>query len=141
MIKKLPFIIIAWLALVGGCKSHGAELPQKFLNAEIQVESSGRDNAVGDNGRAIGCLQIHRTCWEDARQFDSSLGNYQNYSNCFNREYSCRVMSAYLHRYCPDAIRNNDFETMARVWNGGSNGRNSTRTLDYWRKVKAALKN
>jgi hypothetical protein len=34
------------------------QVSDRFLNALEQVESRGNANAVGDNGRAIGCLQI-----------------------------------------------------------------------------------
>ena len=30
-----------------------------FVDAVIYVESRGNDSAVGDNGSAVGCLQIH----------------------------------------------------------------------------------
>ena len=141
MLKIIPFIFLSALACIGGCNAHASnlQLPENFVAAEIQVESSGRNNAIGDDGKAIGCLQIHIACWQDAKEMDSSLQG--NYSNCFSREYSIKVMRAYLNRYCPDAIRKNDFETMARTWNGGANGRNNPRTLDYWRRVKLSLKN
>lgn len=107
-------------------------LPAKFIAAEIQVESTGRDDAIGDDGKAIGCLQVHKACHKDS-------GITGDYTNCFNRAYSVKVMTGYLNRYCPKAIRANDFETMARVWNGGGNGPNNPRTIPYWRKVKAAM--
>lgn len=109
-------------------------LPAKFIAAEIQVESNGRDNAIGDDGKAIGCLQVHKACHKDS-------GVAGNYTNCFNRAYSIKVITSYLNRYCPRAIKRNDFETMARTWNGGPNGKNNPATLVYWRKVQAAIKN
>lgn len=143
MIKTIPFIIIATMAAIGGCStscSHGANLPlsEKFINAEIQVESSGRDNAIGDNGKALGALQIHKKCWQDAVEFDHSISG--SYTNCFNRSYSIKIMTSYLNRYCARAIRENNFEVMARNWNGGSFGPNNPRTLNYWLKVKKEMK-
>lgn len=141
MLNKLPFLLLLGALVMGGCHAKGANLPlpEKFVNAEIQVESSGRNNAVGDDGKAIGCLQIHKACWKDAVAFDSSIGG--SYTNCFQRAYSVKIMTAYLNRYCKDAIRQNDFEIMARTWNGGSNGAKNYKTKTYWRKVQAAMKN
>lgn len=135
--KFIILFIIAILAAVYGC--HGKEiqpnipLPAKFIAAEIQVESGGKDNAVGDNGKAIGCLQIHRPCWIDANMKG-------DYTNCFNRAYSIKVMENVLNRYCRDAIKRNDFETLARTWNGGVRGAKKQSTLSYWHKVQAAMK-
>ena len=38
-----------------------------FVDALIQVESNGNVDAVGDNGKALGCLQIHKICIEIGR--------------------------------------------------------------------------
>ena len=56
----------------------------KFWDAIKQVESSGNENAVGDNGRSIGPLQIQRSYYNDAVERNSSLqsGKYTGYANC-----------------------------------------------------------
>jgi len=45
----------------------------------------------------------------------------------------------YWRRYCPAALEAGDWETLARVHNGGPVGARSKATLAYWRKVKAAM--
>jgi len=37
-----------------------------FLDALAQVESGGKDDAVGDGGKAIGRMQIWEIYWTDA---------------------------------------------------------------------------
>lgn len=140
MIKTILFGLIAGIALIGGCGAKGAnlQLPEKFVQAEISVESGGRNNATGDDGKAIGCLQIHKACWKDSIEFSPSIGGV--YSNCFNRAYSVKIMQAYLNRYCRRAVQQNDFETMARTWNGGANGPNNPKTISYWLKVNKIMK-
>ena len=34
----------------------------RLVNAIIYVESRGNDSAIGDRGKAVGCLQIHPIC-------------------------------------------------------------------------------
>jgi hypothetical protein len=48
-------------------------------------------------------------------------------------------MTAYLNRYAKDAIKNNNFETLARVHNGGPMGYKKSATKVYWLKVKDAI--
>jgi hypothetical protein len=110
-----------------------AELPTKFVRAIHLTETSGRVGyIVGDNGKALGPLQIHRNCWKDS-------GVNGAYTNVVSLPYASKVMSAYLTRYCPKAVSKGDYETMARVWNGGPMGHKSKSTVDYWKKVKNNL--
>jgi hypothetical protein len=113
----------------------GAELPAKFVRAIHQVETGGRTGAiVGDNGAALGPLQIHKGCWLDS-------GMAGSYTNCADFNYSAKVMTAYLNRYAKAAIKSNDFETLARVWNGGPKGATKNATLPYWQRVRKQLGN
>ena len=103
----------------------------KLLRAIAQVETGDRDT-VGDNGEAMGPFQIHHDYWKDSRV----PGNYEQ---CHNYNYSEKVVLAYWHRFAPEALKNNDFEVLARVHNGGPNGWRNPATLGYWEKVKKAL--
>ena len=107
---------------------------RKFLDALRQVESSGNDKAVGDNGNAIGAYQIWRDYWQDAVEFDKTIGG--KYADCFNRQYSERVVVAYLNRYAPEGA---SWETLARIHNGGPKGYKIKATEEYWQKVKREL--
>lgn len=136
MMRVIVLLIFGAILVAGGCRSHGQTL-NDFVLAEIKTESNGNTNSIGDNGAAIGCLQIHKVCWQDATEFDSSIGG--KYSNCFNQDYSIKIFLAYMKRYCPQAIKSNDFETMARTWNGGGGGIHNPRTILYWHKVRLAM--
>ena len=51
--------------------------PSKLYQAVLIVETGGcedPENAVGDNGRSIGPLQITKECWLDAVQHNPSIG-------------------------------------------------------------------
>jgi hypothetical protein len=113
---------------------------KNYSNAELakavhQVESSGRTgrNIVGDNGKAIGPLQIHFENWKDATDFDKSIGG--KYSDCHDLKYSQLIFDAYLRRYG----KGKSAEDRARIWNGGPKGDDKWATRAYWRKVKKNL--
>lgn len=106
---------------------------ERILDAIEQVESSGNPNAVGDGGKAIGAFQIHRAYWQDAVEFDPSIGGV--YEDCFDPQYARRIVIAYLTRYCKEWTD----ENVARIHNGGPSGHKRKATVKYWIKVKSVL--
>ena len=110
----------------------------RFFNALHQVESSGRTGRiVGDHGKALGPLQIHREYFNDAAEYDKSLGN--DYSRVTDLAFAKKVVVAYLKRYAPKAVSTNDYKTLARVHNGGPAGYKNPNTVGYWKKVESNL--
>lgn len=108
--------------------------PDSFFRALHIVETSGRTGPIiGDGGRALGPLQIHRGYHADAR-----IGG--DYSRCADLDYSRRVVSAYLQRYAPQAWAAGDVTTLARIHNGGPRGDRKTATLAYAAKVTRLTK-
>ncbi len=106
-----------------------------LFDAIRSVESGGVANsheAVGDGGRSIGPYQISRAYWKDS-------GIPGSWDDCRNRGYSESVMLAYWQRYCPDALLLPDFETLARIHNGGPTGQLKQSTIQYWQRVRARL--
>tara|TARA_R110000851_G_scaffold123234_4_gene252953 strand:+ start:333 stop:728 length:396 start_codon:yes stop_codon:yes gene_type:complete len=111
----------------------------ELVNALIQVESNGNDDAVGDNGNAIGCLQIWEIYHTDATE-RSNIGG--KYLDCYTRDYSIKVFDAYMRRYARDAWTDPlkfDAEKVARIHNGGPKGYKKKSTLKYWAKVQSIL--
>jgi soluble lytic murein transglycosylase-like protein len=105
-----------------------------LITALIAVESSGNDLAIGDQGRAIGCLQIHRAVVLDVNRF---TGSHYRHQDMTNRATARKVCQAYLEHY---GRRGATTEQLARRWNGGPTGDRKTATLPYWRKVEKAMK-
>jgi len=111
-----------------------------LLDALIQVESSGRDDAVGDGGKAIGCLQIWQPYWYDATERSGIGGTYKD---CYNRAYAKRIVDAYMTRYAKEAWTDPKLfnaEKCARMHNGGPKGHTKQATKKYWNKVDKLLK-
>ena len=108
----------------------------RVLDAIRIVETGGEKdpaNAVGDKGKSIGPFQIQRGYWQDALEYDPSIGG--TYTDCKDETYARRVIRAYLSRY----VKNWDDQTVARVHNGGPSGAKKSSTLKYWRKVQKHL--
>lgn len=108
--------------------------PDSFFRALHIVETSGKRGPIlGDNGRALGPLQIHKAYHADAR-----IGG--DYARCADLDYSKRVVTAYLQRYAPQAWAAGDVSTLARIHNGGPRGDKKTATIGYAAKVTRLAK-
>lgn len=104
-----------------------------LISALIIVESSGNDMAIGDNGRAIGALQIHKAVVLDVNRI---TGSHYRHADMTNRVAARAVCEAYLNAYGKGATP----EQLARRWNGGPKGDTKSSTEAYWAKVKKHLK-
>ena len=109
-----------------------------LFRAICHVESHDRPWATGDRGRSRGCYQISHAYWKDACKFAGARLNY--YDHVWDKSTAERIMIWYWKRYCPHALESLDFETLARIHNGGPRGDRKYATLRYWRKVKHALR-
>jgi hypothetical protein len=115
------------------------QVPDSFINALISVESSGDDKAVGDKGKAKGCLQIWEVVVIDVnRKFNT---NYKH-DDAFDRKKAIDICRKYLSIYATEARlgRKPTLEDYARIWNGGPNGFKKSATEKYWLKVQKALR-
>ena len=120
--------------LLALCATAHAAPPDSFFRALHVVETSGRTGPiVGDGGKALGPLQIHRGYHQDSRVAG-------DYSRVAELDYSKRVATAYLKRHAPEAWAKGDVETLARVHNGGPRGHLKPATKGYGVRVKALSK-
>lgn len=101
-----------------------------LLDAMYAVESNRGKITVGDNGKAIGPYQIWREYWQDAVEWDKTIGG--KYEDCMNKAYSEKIIRAYWARYAPKSAT---IEQLARIHNGGPKGHTRTATLKYWKKI------
>ena len=122
------------LLLLALCATAHAAPRDGFWRALHLVETSGRTGPiVGDGGKALGPLQIHRAYHADSRVAG-------DYSRVAELDYSKRVATAYLKRHAPTAWAAGDVETLARVHNGGPRGHLKPATKGYGVRVKALSK-
>jgi hypothetical protein len=122
------------LILLALCVTAHAAPPDSFFRALHIVETSGKlGPTIGDQGRALGPLQIHKSYHADSRVAG-------DYSRCADLEYSKRVATAYLQRYAPQAWAAGNIEVLARVHNGGPKGAIKPATKGYAVRVQALMK-
>ena len=131
-------IIAGLLALASSAQ---AALSPHLVPALIQVESSGRDNAIGDNGRAVGCLQIHPILVDDVNGILARRGSSTRYTlaDRLNRQKSVEMLTVYLENYGQRLGRAATEQDLARIWNGGPSGWKRSSTIRYWAKVSSKL--
>ena len=104
-----------------------------LISALMIVESGNNDQAIGDQGRAIGCLQIHKAVVLDVNKF---TGSHYRHQDMTNRVAARAVCQAYLEHYG----KGKTLEQQARIWNGGPTGDRKQATVAYWRRVQRNLK-
>lgn len=114
-------------------------IPAALIAALISVESGGNDLAIGDNGQAVGCLQIHPAVVDDTNRI-LGASTYRRRDR-LRRDYSVMMCRTYLGHYASKARlgREPTLEDMARIWNGGPNGYKKDATKAYWVKVRTAM--
>ncbi len=117
------------------------ELIVSLLPILIQVESGGVSNAVGDNGQAIGVLQIHKILVDDVNRIEEEpMFRYQDRKN---KTLSCRMAMIYLLHYGKHyeniTGKKATAEVLCRIWNGGPIGWKKKATVPYWNKCKKII--
>jgi hypothetical protein len=131
-------VLLAILAaLVSTAKAAPLDL-DRLIPALVQVESNGNPRAVGDNGKALGQLQIWSVVVIDVNR---AKGTRYTHKDAFDPAKAEAICRAYLSIYAtPRRLgRTPTMEDAARIWNGGPNGWKKKATDSYWHKVARAL--
>ena len=132
-------LIFALLILSSSIKA--VEVSQNLLDAIQAVESNGKENAIGDNGKAVGAFQIHKIYVDDVNSFSSEKFTYEDRKN---KEKSQKIVKLYLEHYGKSYEKKTGKkatnEVLARIHNGGPKGYNKEATKNYWKKVENNLK-
>lgn len=114
---------------------------ESLFQAMCHIESNNGLKTIGDNGKAIGILQMHEICVKEINQkcygYDKwiwSDANCPNNSKEMFMTYSNWLIDNRYHKY-KDLMSEEEY--IARVWNGGY--RISSNTDQYWNKVSKFL--
>lgn len=136
-IAILTLIVIGLLASLAAAVPPPADYDTDRILDAIRLQETGGEkdpaNAVGDKGKSIGPFQIQRGYWQDAIDYDPSIGG--KYEDVRDEDYARRIVIAYLSRYCKTWTD----ENVARIHNGGPSGHKKKSTIKYWREVRAKL--
>lgn len=84
--------LFSLLALCSFASAKPADvITEKFLDSVAMIESNFNPKAVGDNGKAIGCYQLHQEAWIDGCKWmeHNDNGTFQdNFSWCVGHIYN-----------------------------------------------------
>jgi len=104
-----------------------------------QIESGNDPNAIGDNGRAVGILQIHKIMVDDVNRIKCRhVWDYERRYSPFHSRLMCKT---YMKHYAPSRIEKHYAEVenliiLGRIWNGGPMGYLKKSTEAYGEKVR-----
>ncbi len=120
-------------------------IPAALILALIQVESQGRNDAVGDQGMALGCLQITQAVVTDVNRI-LKRGGMQlfRHREAFDRATAVFICQTYLKHYGDPSVLGRDptAEDLARIWNCGPEfylPEHKAKGDTYWVKVRTEL--
>ena len=138
MFRLTMTLVVMFFVAVGQVFAVSTLSIDDLVSALIQNESAGNDHAIGDKKlkhKAYGCLQVRQPCVDDVNQ---RYGTHIKAEDCLgNRELSIWVCKAYISMYATEKRLGHTptLQDMARIWNGGPNGWQSSKTLGYWADV------
>lgn len=131
---KLFVALLFMLVLPRPWSVVSADIPPEFFRALRTVETSDRSGIViGDHGRALGPYQITWAYWRDARMPG-------RYTDVVSEPYARQVVTRYMQRYAPEAIKSGDLIRLARIHNGGPTGDLKSSTIIFATRFKSYLK-
>ena len=110
-----------------------------LIKAVEKVESNCNVDAVGDNGNAVGCLQIWKICIDDCNRIQKKVK--YTYKDRKSRKKSYEMFKIYVNHYATKKRlkRTPTDEDRARIWVAGPNGYKKDCSKAYWAKVSKQL--
>lgn len=116
------------------------ELILLLIPALCQVESSNNPLAIGDNGKAVGILQIHPILIEDVNRIYGTKYTLEDRKDPAISKLICQQYLTYWgKRYKLNTGKEPGLEVLAKIWNAGPNGWKKPVTEKYWHKVLKEL--
>ena len=129
----IPIFMFFCTASVQYDKTKEETIEDPLISAIIEVESGGDTLAYNSKEDAVGCLQIRPIMVREVNRLvgKDSFTLYDRWS---------KVKSIQMFNILRSNIKEASNEKIARVWNGGYNGKNNPKTLKYWNKVRKQIK-
>jgi hypothetical protein len=111
-----------------------AQSDELLRAVELVENRQGDPDLVGDNGDALGILQIHKVMVDDVNR----IVGYKKFT--YEDRRSPKKSREMFRIYCKHYSKGASDEVIARRWNGGPTGDKKSATKEYWRKVRRELK-
>lgn len=118
-----------------------ASLLSILLPALAGVESNNNAHAIGDNGCAVGILQIHPGYVQDVNRIAGTNFTLED-RKCADKSFQMATiyLQHYGKAYYHTTGKTPTLEVLARIHNGGPCGYKKQVTIKYWTKVRRKLK-
>lgn len=134
--------LIAFLCVLTALSLNAVEVSDRLLCALKMAESGCKSDAIGDNGKAVGILQLHKVYVDDANR----IIGYKKYS--YNDRYDVRkseemtriVLTHYGKHYERKTGKRCTNEVLARIHNRGYSRWYDILGERYWYRVRTFLK-
>lgn len=138
----MKYCLIAFLCVLTVLNVNAVEVSDKLLHALKMAESDCKSDAIGDNGKAVGILQLHKAYVDDANR----IVGYKKYN--YNDRYDVRkseeiariVLTHYGEHYERKTGKRCTDEILARIHNRGYSQWNDKLGERYWKRVQKFLK-
>ena len=107
----------------------------------MQIESNNNPDAIGDNGDAVGILQIHEIMVDDVNRIIGT--EVFDYDDRTDKNASIAMCRTYLKHYGRNkvSLKNTKIENLVvlgRMWNAGPKGHTKLCSLPYAKKIVKA---
>jgi hypothetical protein len=113
-----------------------------LIPALMSIESGCNSKAVGDNGRAFGCLQIRQCVVDDCNRVQGVFRF--EHSDAFDAHKSQCMFLIYIGHYATGERLGHQptLEDAALIWHAGPDGwRNpSPEACDYWQRAERLMR-
>ena len=134
--------LITFLCVLTALSVNAVAVSDRLLHALKMAESRLKSDAVGDKGKAVGILQLHKVYVDDA----NCIIGYKKYT--YNDRYDVRkseemtriVLTHYGKHYERKTGRRCTDEVLARIHNRGYSQWNDKLGERYWKRVQLFLK-
>lgn len=112
------------------------ELIQLLIPLLMVIESNNNPKAIGDNGDAVGILQIHEIVIDDVNRIYKKNYRYEDRLSPFKSKEICVLYLTYYGSvYQRKTGMEPTMEVLAKIWNGGEYGYKKEKTQNYWNRI------
>lgn len=143
MRKILILLILMCVTLSANCNTTKSNFDwTNVINAIIQVESKGDENAVSKCGNCVGIMQIKRVVVDDCNEYLKMMKSNKRYTyqDRYNKQKSIEMFLLIQKRY----NKTNSIEEGIKIWNGGCGYKQNPKLLkqstEYYYKVMSEYK-
>lgn len=101
-VRKAASLLLGISLYICSIQGFAETVPQVSLIVIQQIESSGRPDAVGDSGRALGLFQLHKCVIQDYNQAHKSNFHHRD---ALKPEIAKRLADWYLNKRIPALLK------------------------------------